>query len=130
VRFLLEKGCSPPPGFKRHLLVGDHVGFIMETLVARRSVLRAVGGFDPALSVANDTDWFARAKDAEVPMAVIPKVLLMKRLHGTNLTGNSLVVQRELMEVVKQSLKRQRGRRADRDEESRAPGRGGEAPGS
>jgi glycosyltransferase involved in cell wall biosynthesis len=130
VKFFLEDGSSPPPGFKRHLLVGDHVGFIMETLMARRSVLRAVGGFDPALSVANDTDWFARAKDAEVPMAVIPKVLLMKRLHGTNLTGNSLVVQRELMEVVKQSLKRQRGRQADRDEESRTPGRGGEAPGS
>jgi glycosyltransferase involved in cell wall biosynthesis len=130
VRFLLEKGCSPPPGFKRHLLVGDHVGFIMETLVARRTVFRAVGGFDPARSVGEDTDWFARAKDAGVPMAVIPKVLLTKRLHETNLTGNTLLVQRELMEVIKQSVKRQRGRRADGDEESRAPGRGGEAAGS
>ena len=123
VKFFLEAGCSPPPGFKRDLLVGDHVGFIMETLMARRSVFRALGGFDPTLSVANDTDWFARAKDAGVLMAVIPKLLVLKRLHGTNLTGNTVVLREEVLEIVTHSLKRQRERRAKRDGEAREPGR-------
>jgi glycosyltransferase involved in cell wall biosynthesis len=112
VTFFLEEGCSPPRAFKRDLLAGDHVGFIMETLVARRSVFRVVGGFDPLRSVSEDTDWFARAKDAGVSMAVIPKVLLMKRLHETNLTRDAPLVRRELMEVIKQSIKRQRQRQA------------------
>jgi len=120
VRFFLEAGCAPPHGFKPELLVGDHVGFIMETLMARRGVFQTVGRFDPALSVANDTDWFARAKDAGVPMAVVPEVLLLKRLHGTNLTANTLVVERELIEVIKHSFKRQRG--------GRGRGDGGDGP--
>jgi glycosyltransferase involved in cell wall biosynthesis len=109
VEFFLEPGSRPPPGFKPELLVGGHVGFIMETLLARRTVFTTVGGFDPALAVSNDTDWFARAKDAGVPMAVVPRVLLKKRLHGGNLTSNVGLVQRELMEVIKRSLSRRRG---------------------
>src|SRR5262249_47540138 len=37
-RFFLEEGAALPRGFKRELLAGDHVGFIMETLMARKSV--------------------------------------------------------------------------------------------
>jgi glycosyltransferase involved in cell wall biosynthesis len=124
VKFFLESGSSPPPGFKPELLTGDHVGYVMETLVARREVFRTVGGFDGALSVSNDTDWFARAKDAGVAMAVVPRVLLMKRLHGENLTGNAGVVQRELMDVIKHSLRRQRAGRRDE-----GPGPGESGPG-
>ena len=107
-KFFLEEGVPVPSGFKRELLDGDHVAFIMETLMARKSVFDAVGGLDTALSVSNDTDWFARAKDARIPMAVIPKVLLMKRIHDTNTASNTRVVHRELIEVVKGSLRRQK----------------------
>jgi glycosyltransferase involved in cell wall biosynthesis len=84
VKFLLEPGFPVPPRFRRELLEGDHVGYIMETLLARRSLFDTIGKFDPELTSADDVDWFARAKDRNIPGAVIPKVLVYKRVHNAN----------------------------------------------
>ena len=118
VKFFLEEGASVPPGFKRELLEGDHVGFIMETLVARKSLFTTFGMLDARLSISNDTDWFARAKDARIPMAVIPRVLLQKRIHGTNTASNVDVVNKELLEVIKQSLRRRKNQQSGQEEQS------------
>ena len=104
--FFLEPGCAIPPGFRPELLSGSHVAHIMETLVARRSVFEKVGPFDPDLSTAEDVDWFSRAGDLGIPTAVVPRVLLRKRVHGTNLSMNVAVNNRNLLEVLRKSLRR------------------------
>ena len=60
----------------------------MEALVARREAFHRVGPFDPAFSVSNDTDWFARARDQGLAIAVLPETLVTKRVHATNTTLN------------------------------------------
>ncbi len=110
VRFFLEPGCAIPPGFRPELLRGDHVGNIMETLVARRSVFDVVGTFDPKLRTAEDVDWFARAKDAGVPTAVIPRVLLQKRVHDGNASLNAPQNDADLMSALRRSIGRKRER--------------------
>jgi glycosyltransferase involved in cell wall biosynthesis len=84
VRFFLEPGFAIPAGFRRELLEDGHVGYIMETLLARKSLFRSIGEFDPQLTTAEDVDWYARAKDKNVLHAVIPKVLVYKRIHDAN----------------------------------------------
>ena len=69
-----------------------------------------VGRFDPSLSTAEDVDWFARAKDAAVPAAVIPAVLLHKRVHDANLSINAVANDRNLLSAVQRSIARKRGR--------------------
>lgn len=110
VRFFLEPGCAIPAGFRPELLEGDHVGTIMETLVARRALFDAIGGFDPKLSTAEDVDWFARAADAGIPAAVLPRVLLRKRIHDANLSITSAANDRNLLAVLQRSIARKRGR--------------------
>jgi glycosyltransferase involved in cell wall biosynthesis len=73
VNFFLEPGFSCPPGFRAELLDGDHVGAMPETLVARKGLFHQIGGFDPELVVGEDNDWFVRAKDRNVPWALIPR---------------------------------------------------------
>ena len=109
MRFFLEEGCAVPPGFRAGLLGNALVGRVPGTLVARRSLFDALGGFDTRLTIATDVDWFARAKDAGVPMAIIPEVLLHKRVHAANLSANAQVNSRELLRLLKQSIVRQRG---------------------
>jgi glycosyltransferase involved in cell wall biosynthesis len=107
--FFLEPGCAPPAGFRPGLLQRDWPAFIMETLVARREAFRRVGMLDPELSSAEDVDWFARARDLGMPMAVIDRVLLRKRIHERN---NSLVVAentRNLLAALRRSVARKRG---------------------
>jgi glycosyltransferase involved in cell wall biosynthesis len=108
VKFVLEPGSRVPPGFRKELLEGDHVGRIMETLVARRSLFATLGPFDEQLVTAEDVDWFARAQDYRIPTAVIPKVLLYKRIHDANLSLNTLTNNRNLLYALKRSLDRKR----------------------
>jgi glycosyltransferase involved in cell wall biosynthesis len=108
VQFFLDEGSALPSGFKPHLLEGEHVGYIMETLLARKSVFGQVGKFDPAFHISNDTDWYARAKDLQIPVAVIPKVLLLKRVHDSNTTSNVDGVQRDILHVLRRSLSRKK----------------------
>jgi glycosyltransferase involved in cell wall biosynthesis len=106
-KYFLEPGFALPPGFKRELLGKSLVGRIWETLVARKQLFDRIGKLTTDFCLANEVDWYARAKDHAVPMGVIPEVLLLKRLHDTNLTYNSQV-NLDLLGILKQSILRQR----------------------
>lgn len=105
-RFVLEPATCLPPGFRPHLLDGEHTALIMETLVARRSVWQQVGGFDTGLRLAEDVDWFGRARHLGVPMVALSEVLLHKRIHGANASLNLALNNRELLKVVTRLIRR------------------------
>ncbi len=107
-QYFLEPGVTLPPWFRKELLTTVHTGWVLGTLVVRRAVFEQVGGFSTGYSAANDSDWFFRAKAAGVPMAVVPKLLLLKRIHEANDSGRAKEILSELLKVVKTSLDRQR----------------------
>lgn len=106
-RYFLEPGCPVPHGFKKELFDNDHVGRILETLVARKSLFDSIGTFNTGFAVAADVDWFARAKDQNIAMALLPEVLLYKRVHDTNASSNAQANNRELLKILQQSISRQ-----------------------
>lgn len=111
-RCFLEPGCSIPRGFRTKLLESEHVARLPEALVARKSLFDVIGGFNTVLTTSHDIDWFARAKDENVPMAVIDEVLLHRRIHDANATYSASTLQQgeeNLIRVLRQSVKRQRG---------------------
>lgn len=108
VKFFLEPGCSVPAGFKNNLLEGDHIGRIPGTLVARRTMFDLVGLFDNDIAIAADVDWFARAKDLNAEMRLIPEVMLYKRVHESNLSSNAEINNRELLGLIKRSIGRRK----------------------
>jgi GT2 family glycosyltransferase len=59
-------------------------------LLARRRVFERVGGFDVRLAVGDDTDWFARVQAAGLMDAVVPQVLLHRRIHDRNYTTETV----------------------------------------
>lgn len=111
VKFFLEPGCSIPPGFRKELLDKDYIGPMPETLLARKSLFDLIGMFDANLTLLDDNDWFSRANDQGVSMAVIPEVLVYKRVHGQNVSGNKYLarqITQEYLKVAKQSIDRKR----------------------
>jgi glycosyltransferase involved in cell wall biosynthesis len=107
VKFFLEPGCSVPPGFKTELLDKEQVGRFTGTLVARKSLFGLIGQFNAEFTIASDVDWFARAKDSNIPGAVIPEVLLHKRVHSTNASSNARLNNQELLALLRKSIARQ-----------------------
>ena len=108
VQHFLDAGTQPPPGFRIDLLDRPVPGFIMEALLVRRGVFAQVGLFDRSFVVSEDTDWFARARDAGVPMAVIPEVLVRKRVHGANSSLNAPSINALLLRALRGSINRRR----------------------
>ena len=97
-----------PANFRLDLLARAVPGFLMEALVARRAAFERVGPFDASFSTAEDTDWFARARDLGVEIELIPEVLVEKRVHGTNSSLNDPLGQRNRLRAIRASITRKR----------------------
>jgi glycosyltransferase involved in cell wall biosynthesis len=108
-QFFLDKPGGPLPSwFRKELFDSVHTGWVLGTLVVRRTTFEQVGNFETGYSAANDSDWFFRAKAAGIPMAVLPELLLLKRIHEANDSARAKDILSELRRVVKSSLDRQR----------------------
>ncbi len=106
VKFFLEADQHNPPGFREELLENEHVGRVMETLVVRKSLFDVISNFRIDLTTAEDVDWFARANDQGVSMAVIHKVLLHKRVHDKNISLNATENNHNLLKALRDSVHR------------------------
>lgn len=112
LRFFLGGDGPPPPSFRPELLASAHPGHMPGALLARRAVFETVGRFGASWEIASDVDWFARLKDSGTPVAMLPNVLLHKRVHDANLsyTARVPIYRREILQALKDSADRQRGR--------------------
>lgn len=109
VRFFLEPGLEPPPGFNPDLLGTDHVAHMPGALLARRRVFDAVGPFRTDFEIASDIDWFARLKDAGLRTEVAAGALTHKRVHDANLSYfEAQDMSREILRLLRASVARQR----------------------
>jgi glycosyltransferase involved in cell wall biosynthesis len=107
-RMVLDPGATCPPWIPRELLEHDHAGYFPGTLMARRSVFDRVGLYRPAAPPAESADWFVRARDAGVAMAVLPETLLLKRLHDGNQSLDIARVRSGVLQALKASVDRKR----------------------
>ncbi len=113
VRFVLEPGVPPPPGFRPDLFETDHLAPMPGTLLARRSLFEAIGPFPADMSIASDIEWFARLKDSDQLIGTLEEVVLIKRIHDRNLSVVAAGGLRgELLGVLRRSVERQRTPRA------------------
>jgi len=105
-RYLLEPGHPWPRGLRPELADRTLIGRIMETLIARREVFARLGGFDCSLSTAEDVDFFLRAQEQQLAMAVLPEVLLHKRLHDSNASLVAATNTKNLLLTLHRSISR------------------------
>lgn len=80
----VEDGVAPPD-WLRAFQPGLSYPYVLSMLV-RHAAFDRVGGFDPALHLAEEIDWLQRARAAGIGIAMIDDLLLRRRLHGGNLT--------------------------------------------
>ena len=76
--------------------------------VIRRSIFDQVGLFNENLSLAEDVDWFLRAKEVGALIMIHKKVILLYRRHESNLTNQQKITQSYFLKTVKKSIDRRR----------------------
>jgi len=95
--------------FRNHRVARPLPGYVTESLLATRSLFKAVGPFNTALGHGDSTEWFLRAAEHSAVTELLPDVLSYRRLHQANrsrlLASNS---RDEFVKIVKAVLDRRR----------------------
>jgi glycosyltransferase involved in cell wall biosynthesis len=80
----------------------------MMTMLVRREAFERVGPFDVQMRMAEDIDWLFRAQELEIGVEVIDDVVLIRRIHGDNMTHDEEQAGRMLFVAFKQRMDRRR----------------------
>jgi glycosyltransferase involved in cell wall biosynthesis len=109
---LVEEFISPDlPARERArplLREGRHPGYLVGAMLARRSAFAAAGEFPAAFRAGEFVDWYLRAVEAGIPHALLPRVVLKRRLHMTNTGRGAIESRTDFARVLKNSLDRRR----------------------
>jgi len=108
VKLFLEPNVLLPSNYEPESFHKEQIGYTPGAMLARRTVFDRVGLFDPDLTIATDSDWFARFLDDKVPCAIIPDLVLFKRIHEGNISRNLPRYRAETYQVVRRSVKRKK----------------------
>jgi GT2 family glycosyltransferase len=74
----------------------------------RRSAFERVGLFDSDLKFGEDTDWYMRAREAQLGVLRLPEVTLLVRRHSRNMTNGKSMTELNTLRVFKKQLDRRR----------------------
>jgi glycosyltransferase involved in cell wall biosynthesis len=77
-------------------------------MLIRRESFERVGPFTSAVRVGVTVDWFARAAEAGLRHAVLPEVVLERRLHTQNNGLRERASRSQYIEVIRQAMERRR----------------------
>lgn len=103
----VEEGATPPEWVRR--LGGRPLPPFAIGGLYRRKSLRDLRGFDPSYAVGEETDWLLRARAAGLRIDVLDRPLVVRRVHGDNLTYAQGRLDDALLRSVADRLRERRG---------------------
>lgn len=80
------------------------------TMMARRSAFERNGFFSTEMEWSDDADWLLRARDNGLRIAPLDHLLLIRRIHGGNLTYDTSALARGAALALKARIDRKRSR--------------------
>lgn len=104
----LTPGMERPSWCDQELLDEPSAGVLMGSWIARRSVFERVGLFDESFRLSEDIDWLVRASDAGVAMILVPDLLFLRRVHGSNSVANQREGRPQMFRALRASVARKR----------------------
>jgi glycosyltransferase involved in cell wall biosynthesis len=80
---------------------GDLGGVLPCTALIRREAFAVVGAFDPEKSGSDDFDWLLRARHSGLVVAVLPEVLVRRRVHDGNVSHDAARMRSGLFGILR-----------------------------
>jgi glycosyltransferase involved in cell wall biosynthesis len=84
-------------------------GLMQATILARRRSFDRVGLFSEVRMVGDFIDWYGRATEANLKIAMLPEILVHRRIHASNYQRSHRHQERQYLIAVKELLDRRRG---------------------
>lgn len=90
-------------------------GYLKGTMLIRKDMLMHIGPFESRWRVGEFIDWYARAIDSGLRSILVPEVVLLRRLHNTNLGIQEPDARTDFVRILKASLDRRKQRTQAKD---------------
>ncbi len=79
------------------------------TMLIRRAAFLRVGPFSPHLQVAHFIEWYARAQEMGLHQAMLPEIVMKRRIHGQNMGIRQRALARtEYLQIIQSVVLRRR----------------------
>ena len=97
-----------PSDDELHATNVDLPGWCPGTMLARAEAFRRVGWFPTEYELGVEIDWHLRATEQNLKCVMLPQILLLRRLHKTNLGIVRRAARTDYARVLKAALDRRR----------------------
>lgn len=87
---------------------GSHPFYSACTMVVRRRAFEAAGAFDSGWKTGEFVDWYLRAVDAGLRPAMLPSVVLRRRVHRGHIDKRTDASARDYARIIRHALQRRR----------------------
>ena len=95
---------------------GSMPGYIPSAFLIKKKSFLRVGLFDTAVRIGEFIDWYLKAMDSGLKSAVIPHVLVKRRVHDANTGIRERDYRKDYLRVLKASLDRRREKERQTDQ--------------
>jgi len=109
-RNFFQEGAEIPAWIDRAKFLGPSTGKLISlgTLMIRQKALLRAGMFDETFKIGEDLDWFIRFSEGKIKVFFNDSTVMMRRLHGNNISFRSDKSKRDLLKIFKASIDRKR----------------------
>lgn len=109
-RNFFEKGAAMPPWVEREKFLDPGAGKLISlgTLLIRKKAAALAGWFDETFRAGEDLDWFARFVDKGIRVSFADRPVLLRRLHGGNISLARGQGRENLLRIFKATIDRKR----------------------
>lgn len=104
---------APAEAAAIHCPEGAQPARMPNLMMIRREAFERVGPFSPEMGLADIVEWFSRAESAGLRHAMVPHVVLRRRLHLGNSGRAVRATRSDYLRAIKQRLDRERARRPE-----------------
>jgi glycosyltransferase involved in cell wall biosynthesis len=106
-----EAGVEFDVAFLRHEIgaLQRADGANLMAMTARASAFAELGSFDPSYRLSEDYQWLVRAHAREKTIALVPRIVTVRRLHETNVSSAVDDVRNQMFRVLREHIRDQRG---------------------
>jgi len=107
-RYRIEDPEALPPFLRHTLTLESERSTLPSAWLVRREAMDLVGHFRTGLTISDDLDWLMRASDLGLRPGTVEEPLVWRRIHASNLSLDARETQRELLGILRESLRRKR----------------------
>ena len=110
VQLITEPGAKFDAAFLRHEVgAQEHAdGINIMAMTARARLFEDLGMFDPSYRLSEDYHWLVRAYTRDVTIALVPRVVMRRRLHHSNISRDVDDVRHQMFRVLREHIQEQR----------------------